>query len=87
MSLHTQARQLHRLVMVLFLQRTLVLVLRTVEPTEVWSICKVFKKKRALQWYSKCYYVASVTKMFALKEVQIIHRSTPCVIIGSHIKP
>jgi hypothetical protein len=30
-----------------------------------------------LQWYSKCYCVASVTKTFALKGVQTIHRSTP----------
>jgi hypothetical protein len=30
--------------------------------------------KRVLQWYSKCYCVASVTKMFILKGVQTIHR-------------
>jgi hypothetical protein len=33
--------------------------------------------KRALQWYSKCYCVASVTKTFKLKGVQTIRRSTP----------
>jgi hypothetical protein len=32
--------------------------------------------ERALQWYSKCYRVASVTKTFTLKGMQIIHRST-----------
>jgi hypothetical protein len=32
--------------------------------------------KRALQWYSKWYCVASVTKTFALKGVQTIRRST-----------
>jgi hypothetical protein len=32
--------------------------------------------KRALQWYSKCYCVASVTKTFTFKGVQAIHRST-----------
>jgi hypothetical protein len=26
--------------------------------------------KRALQWYSKCYYVVSVTKTFTLKGAQ-----------------
>jgi hypothetical protein len=31
--------------------------------------------KIALQWYSKCYCVASVTKTFTLKGVQTIHRS------------
>jgi hypothetical protein len=31
--------------------------------------------KRALQWYSKCYCVASVTKTFTLKGVQTIRRS------------
>jgi hypothetical protein len=36
----------------------------------------VFKKK-ALQRYSKRYCVASVTKMFTLKGVPTIHRSTP----------
>jgi hypothetical protein len=29
--------------------------------------------KRALQWYSKCYSLASVTKVFTLKGVQTIH--------------
>jgi hypothetical protein len=29
--------------------------------------------KRDLQWYSKCYCVASVTKTFTLKGVQTIH--------------
>jgi hypothetical protein len=33
--------------------------------------------RRALQGYSKCYCVASVTKTFILKGVQTIHRSTP----------
>jgi hypothetical protein len=33
--------------------------------------------KRVLQLYSKCCCVASVTKTFTLKGVQIIHRSTP----------
>jgi hypothetical protein len=28
---------------------------------------------RALQWYSKCYYVETVTKTFTLKSVQTIH--------------
>jgi hypothetical protein len=44
---------------------------------QLFSICKyrVFKK-RALQWYSKCYCVASVTKTFTLKGIQINHRST-----------
>jgi hypothetical protein len=32
--------------------------------------------KMALQWYSKCYCVASVTKMFRLKGVQTVYRST-----------
>jgi hypothetical protein len=31
----------------------------------------------ALQWYSKCYCVANVTKTFTLKGVQTIHRSPP----------
>jgi hypothetical protein len=31
--------------------------------------------KRALQWYFKYYYVASITKTFTLKRVQTIHRS------------
>jgi hypothetical protein len=31
--------------------------------------------KRALQWCSKCYCVASVTKTFTLEGVQTIHRS------------
>jgi hypothetical protein len=31
--------------------------------------------KRTLQWYSKCYSVASVTKTFTLKGVQTIHLS------------
>jgi hypothetical protein len=31
--------------------------------------------KRASQWYSKCYHVASATKTFTLKGVQTIHRS------------
>jgi hypothetical protein len=31
--------------------------------------------KRALELYSKCYCVASVTKMFALKGLQTVHRS------------
>jgi hypothetical protein len=31
--------------------------------------------KRALQWYSKCYCVASITKTFTLKGVQTMHRS------------
>jgi hypothetical protein len=31
--------------------------------------------ERTLQWYAKCYYVASVTKTFTLKGVQTIHRS------------
>jgi hypothetical protein len=30
--------------------------------------------KRDLQWYFKCYCVASVTKTFTLKGVQTIHR-------------
>jgi hypothetical protein len=30
--------------------------------------------KRALQWYFKCYCVASVTKTFTLEVVQTIHR-------------
>jgi hypothetical protein len=37
--------------------------------------------RRALQWCSKCYCVASVTKTFTLKGAQTIHRwrcSTPC---------
>jgi hypothetical protein len=29
--------------------------------------------KKALQWYSKCYCVASVTATFTLKGVQTIH--------------
>jgi hypothetical protein len=33
--------------------------------------------KRSLQWYPKCYCVASVTKTFAFKGVQVIRRSTP----------
>jgi hypothetical protein len=33
--------------------------------------------KRASQWYSKRYCVASVTKTFTLKHIQTIHRSTP----------
>jgi hypothetical protein len=33
--------------------------------------------KRALQWYSKCYCVASVTRTFTLKGVHTIHRLTP----------
>jgi hypothetical protein len=36
--------------------------------------------KRALQWYSKCYCVASVTKTFTLKGVQTIPRSTPLAV-------
>jgi hypothetical protein len=35
--------------------------------------------KRALQRYSKCYCVASVTKTFTFEGVQTIHRSTPCL--------
>jgi hypothetical protein len=31
--------------------------------------------KKFLQWYSKCYSVASVTKKFTLKGVQTTHRS------------
>jgi hypothetical protein len=30
--------------------------------------------KRALQWYSKCYCVASITKTFTLKGGQTVHR-------------
>jgi hypothetical protein len=37
--------------------------------------------KGVLQWYSKCYCVATVKKTFTLKGVQIIHRSTPWTII------
>jgi hypothetical protein len=33
--------------------------------------------KIALQWYSKCCCVASVTKTFTLEGVQTIRRSTP----------
>jgi hypothetical protein len=33
--------------------------------------------KRALQWFSKCYFLASVKKTFTLKGVQTLHRSTP----------
>jgi hypothetical protein len=29
--------------------------------------------KRASQWYSKCYCVANVTKMFTLKRVQTLY--------------
>jgi cephalosporin hydroxylase len=56
--------------------------------------------KRALQCYSKCYCVASVTKTFTLKGVQTIHRQsniwntivqlfyeTPTIINESHIEP
>jgi hypothetical protein len=32
-------------------------------------------KKRTLQWYSKCYSVARITKALTHKDVQIIHRS------------
>jgi hypothetical protein len=32
-------------------------------------------RKRASPWYSKCYFVASVTKTFILKGVQTIHHS------------
>jgi hypothetical protein len=32
--------------------------------------------KGALQWYSKCYCLASVTKTFTLKGVQSVHPST-----------
>jgi hypothetical protein len=32
--------------------------------------------KRALQWCSKCYCVASVTETFTLKSVQTVHRLT-----------
>jgi hypothetical protein len=31
--------------------------------------------KKASQWYSECYCVTNVTKMFTLKSVQTIHRS------------
>jgi hypothetical protein len=34
-----------------------------------------FVSKRDLQWYSKCYYVTSVAKMFTLKGVQSIDLS------------
>jgi hypothetical protein len=42
--------------------------------------------KRALQWYSKCYCVASVTKTFALKGVQTIHRSRCCTVVKLFLK-
>jgi hypothetical protein len=38
--------------------------------------------KWALQWYSKCYGVASVTKTFTLKEVQTIHRLAPWTFLN-----
>jgi hypothetical protein len=38
-------------------------------------MCRVFKK--SLQWYSKRYCAASVTKTFTLEGILIIHRSTP----------
>jgi hypothetical protein len=37
----------------------------------------------ALQWYSKCYCFASVTKTFKLKGVQIIKFSTRCWTMDS----
>jgi hypothetical protein len=50
----------------------------------LWIHCKYeFKpkiqgvSKRALQRYSKCYCVASVTKTFTLEGLQTIHLSTP----------
>jgi hypothetical protein len=42
--------------------------------------------KRALQWYSKCYCVASVTKTFTLKGAQTIHRSRSWNIFLKYIK-
>jgi hypothetical protein len=36
--------------------------------------------KRVLQWYSKCCCVASVTKTFILKGIQITHRSSPWTV-------
>jgi hypothetical protein len=33
--------------------------------------------ERALQWYSKCYCVANVTRTFTLKGVQTIHPTAP----------
>jgi hypothetical protein len=39
-----------------------------------FTFIQVFQK-RALQWYSKCYCVTSVTKPFKLNGIQTIHRS------------
>jgi hypothetical protein len=41
----------------------------------LWSV-KQGVSKITLQWYSKCYWVANVTKTFTLKGVRTIHRST-----------